>query len=148
VAQADPLQRRSDSATGGTFTGTGQQLEVLPAGQMGVEPGFVNDGTDPCQRPVAVLRDRIAEQGHGAGVSVGQSEQNPDEGRLAGAVGPQVAEGASAGDEELYPIHGDVLPEPLGQTMGLDGPLALASMPVRGPRDHCGAHLPTWWTAT
>ena len=67
---------------------------------------------------------RVAEQRHRAGVGVGQSEQHPDERRLAGAVGPEVAEGAPSGDEQLDAVHGDVVAEPLGQPVGLDRPVA------------------------
>ena len=67
----------------------------------------------------------VAEQLHGAGVGMGQPEQHPDEGGLAGAVRAQVAEGAAPGDQELDAVHGDVLAEPLGQPVGLDGPLGL-----------------------
>ena len=86
VAQPDPIQRRAHPTLRRRLTHAGQQLEVLPAGEVGVEPGLVDDGADPGQRPVAVLRHLVAEQRHGAGVGVGQPEQHPDEGRLAGAV--------------------------------------------------------------
>ena len=59
------------------------------------------------------------------GIGVGQSQQDPDERGLARAVGTEVAEGASPRDEELHAVHGDVVPEALGQPVGLDGPLAL-----------------------
>ena len=58
-------------------------------------------------------------------VSVGQPEQDPDEGCLARAVGPQVAEGAAPRDQQLDTVDRDVLAEPLGEPVGLDGPLVV-----------------------
>ena len=69
--------------------------------------------------------DGVAEQPHRAGVGMGQTEQHPDEGRLSGTVGTQVAERASPGHQELDAVHRDVLAEPLGEPVGLDGPLTL-----------------------
>ena len=43
---------------------------------------------------------------------------------LPAPFGPEVAEGAAPGDEELDVVDGDVAPEALGQAVGLDGPVA------------------------
>ena len=72
-----------------------------------------------------VLGHGVAEQRHRARIGVGQAQQDPDEGGLAGPVGAEVAEGAAPGDEQLHAVHGDVVPEPLGQPVGLHGPLAV-----------------------
>ena len=69
-----------------------------------------------------------------------QSQQHSDKGGLAGAVGTEVAERASFGDEKLDVVHGHVLAEPLGQPMGLYGPATLGLM-VKGVRESSGAHL-------
>ena len=122
--------------------GGGQDLQVLPAGQVTVEPGLVDDGPHPGQGRGAVPGDVVAEQRHRAGVGMGQSQQHPDERGLAGAVGAQVAEGASPGDEELHAVHGDVLPEALGQPVGLHRPLAVSGLPVRDI-DHGGGGHPS-----
>jgi hypothetical protein len=66
--------------------------KVLPAGEMVVEPGFVDDGADTSERRVAMSRHGVSEQGHRARIGAGQSQQNPDERGLAGAVGAEVAE--------------------------------------------------------
>ena len=58
VEHADPLERRPDPVPGRRLAGRGQDLEVLPAGQVAVEPGLVDDGPDPGQRRVAMLRGR------------------------------------------------------------------------------------------
>ena len=127
MQDADALERRLDAALGRRLTRRGEDLQVLATGQVAVEAGLVHDGPDPGQRPVTVAGDGIAEQGHGPGVGVRQPQQHPDQRRLAGAVGAEVAEGASPGDQELDVVDGDVVPEPLGQPVGLDGPLAHAA---------------------
>ena len=114
----------ADAVLGRRLARCGQDLEVLPAGQMAVEPGFVDDGTDPGQRAVTMARDWIAEERHRAGVGMRQSEQHPDEGGLPGPVGAEVAEGAPPRNEQLHAVDGDVVAEPLGQPVGLHGPLA------------------------
>ena len=118
----DPLEGRSDAVARRRLACRGQDLEVLPPGQVAVEAGLVDDGPDPGQRRGAVLGHGVAEQRHRAGVGVGQSQQHPDERGLARAVRAEVAEGAPPGDEELDAVHGDVVAEALGQPVGLDGP--------------------------
>ena len=59
---------------------------------------------------------------------------------LPGAVGAEVAEGTSPGDEELDAVHGDVVPEPLGQPVGLDGPWALGRRPRGAGGQRGGGH--------
>ena len=80
---------------------------------------------------VTVAGDGVAEEGHRAGIGVGQAQQHPDQRGLAGTVRPEVAEGAAAGNEELDVVDGDVLAESLGQPVGLDGPPDLDLLLVR-----------------
>ena len=56
VQDADPLERRPDAVARRRLAGRGEDLQVLPPGQMAVEPGLVDDGPDPRQRHVAMLR--------------------------------------------------------------------------------------------
>ena len=126
MEDADALERRVDAALGRRLTRRGEDLQVLATGQVAVEAGLVHDGPDPGQRPVTVAGDGVAEEGHRAGVGVGQAQQHPDQRGLAGAVRAEVAEGAAPGDEELDVVDGDVVAEPLGQPVGLDGPGAPA----------------------
>jgi hypothetical protein len=133
VQDADPLERRSDAVARRRLTRRGQDLQVLAPGQMAVEPGLVDDGPHPGQG-----RGPVAGHGWPSSDMVPESawvspEQRPDERGLAGAVGAQVAEGTSPGDQELHAVHGDVLPELLGQPMGLHRPPApVAAGPVTG----------------
>jgi hypothetical protein len=141
VGQADPLQRRPDAIPRGRLACRGQQPQVLPAGEMGVEPGFVDDGADTSERRVAMPRDGVSEQGHRAGIGVGQPQQHPDERCLAGAVGAEVTERRSPWDQELDAVHGGFRPETLGEPVGLHGPAALAGQLAGYARDGRGDHL-------
>ena len=129
-SRAGPIRWRA-----GVLAGRGEDLEVLAARQMAVEPGLVDDGPHPGQGLVAVAGHGVSQQRHRAGIGVGQSQQDPDERGLARPVRAQVAEGTAPGDEELHAVHGDVLPEALGQTVGLDGPPALGRLLLGGGRE-------------
>ena len=74
-------------------------------------------------------------------IGVGQSEQHPDERRLAGTVRAEVAERAAPRDEELHAVDGDVVPEPLGQPVGLHRPRALSCPSACALEDSGRAHL-------
>ena len=97
MGQADALQRWPDAVPRGLFTCRSEKPQVLPAREMAVEPGLVDDGADTSQRRVAMPQHGVSEQGHRAGISTGQPQQDPDEGGLAGAVGAEVAERRSPG---------------------------------------------------
>jgi len=77
------------------------------------------------QRQVAMAGHGVAEQRHRPGVGAGQPEQDPDQGRLAGTVRSEIAEGTAPGDQELHAVDGDIVPETLRQAVRLDGPLAV-----------------------
>ncbi len=51
--------------------------------------------------------------------------KDPNEGCLPGSVGAEITEGASTRHPELDPVDGGVRAEPLGQTVGLDGPVRI-----------------------
>ena len=139
VQDAHTLERRLDAALGRRLARRRQDLQVLAAGQVAVEAGLVDDGADAGEGQVAMPGDLVAEEGHGAGVRVGQAEQHPDQRRLAGAVGAEVAEGAAAGHEQFDVVHGDVLAETLRQPVGLDGPRPSARHCRRRVGQRCSA---------
>jgi hypothetical protein len=140
AGQADPLQRRPDAVPRGRLACRSQKPQVLPAREMGVEPGFVHDGADSSERRVAMPRDRVSEQGHRASIGAGQSQQHPDERGLAGAVRAEVAERRSPGDQELNTIHGNIRPETLDEPVGLHGPAAPGGQLAGGARKSRGDH--------
>ena len=57
MQDADSLERRVDATLGGRLTCRGEDLQVLPTGQVAVEAGLVDDGPDPGQGPVTVAGD-------------------------------------------------------------------------------------------
>jgi hypothetical protein len=140
VKYADALESRSDAIAGAWSASRSEDLEVLPARQMAVEPRFVDNGADSRQCQIAMLGDRVSEKRHGAGVSVRQPQQHSNQGGLAGAVGTEVAERASSRDEKLDIVHRHVLAELLGQPVGLYGPATLGLM-LEGVRVGNGARL-------
>ncbi len=105
-----------------------------------MEPGLVDDGADPGQGAVPVVGHFVAKQGHRSGIGVREPQEHPDEGGFAGSVGTEVPERTSTGDQQLDPVHGDVVLEAFGQAVGLDGPLAFCSIRrgafVQGDRGH------------
>jgi len=63
----------------------------------------------------------MAEQVHLAGARVREPQQRADHRRLARAVGAEEAEGAAAGDLQIYAIQRQALAKALGQATRLDG---------------------------
>ena len=73
LQDAHPFERWPDPFPCRRLAGGGENLKVLPASQMAVKPGLVDDGPYSCQGLVAMPRNRVSQQGHRAGVGVGQS---------------------------------------------------------------------------
>ena len=140
MGEADAFERRPDAVACLPFACGGEDLEVLPPGQMAVEPRLVDDGPNSCQGHIAMPWNGVSEQRHRAGIGVGQTQQHADERGLAGAVRSEVAEGTSTGHEELDTVDRDVLPEALCQPMGLNSPLALRGLPVGDVGQRDGVH--------
>jgi len=90
-----------------------------------VKARLVDDRADPCQRGGPLGRNRAAEQRHRSGRRLGQAEQHPDQRRLAGAVGAEIAEGRSARNAKVDAVDDDLVAEPLRQPLGLDNVRAL-----------------------
>ena len=82
VEDVEP-QRGVDAIPRRWLSGRGKDLEVLPTGQMAMEPWLINDRADPRKGLVTILRHGVAEEGHRAGVSVRQPEEDPDKGGLS-----------------------------------------------------------------
>ena len=120
--QTDPGQRRRDPLVRVPAPCGGQQAKVVPAGQVRVEAGLVDDRPDPGQGRGPLGRDGGAEQRHRAGIGPGEAEQGADQGGLARAVRAEVAEGGAARDEQLDVVDRDGGPEPFAEAVGLDRP--------------------------
>ena len=121
LGQPGPVQRRADPLPGLSAPGGGEDLQVLPPGQVAVEPWLVNDRADPGQGAPALGGHGTAEQRHRAAVGPGQAQQHPDQRGLACPVRSQIAERHAARDEQVDVIDGGVGAEPLGEPVHLDG---------------------------
>jgi hypothetical protein len=68
-----------------------EALQVLPAGQVGVELRALDEAGDPVEDSNPGLRPAPAEHANHAGIGPDQAEQHPQEGGLAGPVGSEDA---------------------------------------------------------
>src|SRR5262249_28906110 len=98
----------------------GDDLEVLPAGQVAVEPRLLDDRADPCERFSASRRDGQAEESHLSGAGGRQPEQRPDQRRFPGPVGAEIAEGDAAWNGQADVVDDGSMTEALGEPVGLD----------------------------
>ena len=115
------------------------QLEVAPAGQVRVEARRLDEARDAVERRHAGLRV-AAEQPHAARGRADEAEHHPQRRRLAGAVGPEVAEDVAGQHGEVDAVDRDELAVALDEAADLDGgasvtrqsPRAAASAAVGG----------------
>jgi hypothetical protein len=135
--QSGPVQRRADPPPGVPAPGRGQDLQVLPAGQVAVEPWLVDDRAHPGQGTPALGGHREAKQRHRAAVGPGQAEQDPDQRGLARPVRPEVAEHGASRDEQVHVVDGYLGAEALGEAVHLDSPLAILRSQFTGADAGC-----------
>jgi len=119
--EPDARQRAVDPLVRASLPGGGVHIQVLAARQMRVKPRLLDDRADASERRGTLCRQVPAEQTHAAGGRLGQPQQQPDQGGLASAVGPQEAEGTAARDFQVDAVERRPRPEPLAETVGLDG---------------------------
>jgi hypothetical protein len=110
------------------LAGGGVNEQVLAAGQMPVEARLLDDRADACERLRAAARHVVAEQADRAGRRLGQPEQQPDEGGLAGPVGTEEPKGGSPRDLQVDALESGAVPELLAEAGGVDGQVAPAVM--------------------
>ncbi len=106
--------------------------QVLSAGQVAVEAGLLDDRAHPGECRCALGRDGAPEQMHRPGRHGGQSEEHSDQGRLPGAVRPQIAEGRTVRNAKFDVVDGDSVAEPLRQAGRLDDECRGALFPSIG----------------
>ena len=99
--EPDPLERGGDPCRGGAVAGGRVDCEVLASGQMGVEARLLDDRADPGQGLGAAGRQAPDRAAASSRRRLGEAEQQPDQRGLAGAVGPEEAEGGPAGNLEV-----------------------------------------------
>ena len=128
-----PAQRGVDTIPRRWLSSCCQDLEVLPTGEVAVEPRLIDDRADPRKSLVAILRHGVAEEGHRAGVSVRQPEEDPDKGGLSGTIRPETSERTSTRHAQFHIVDGNVRTKVLGKPVRLDRP-SITRSPVPDDR--------------
>src|SRR5439155_26215569 len=113
-------ERRVDPREGLGAPGRGDDLQVLASRQVPVEVRLLDDGADAAECLAAMFRDIQSAELDRAGGGGGEPEQHADQGRLAGAVRAEVAEGRAARDAELDVVDDRPVAELLRQSRRLD----------------------------
>ena len=96
VAEPGTLQGRLDPPLGLRSAGSRDHPEVLPAAEMRVKARFFDDGPHTGQHLLAVAGEGLAGDPDGAGGWLGEADQHPDDGGLAGAVVAEEPERAAS----------------------------------------------------
>src|SRR5262249_51953443 len=109
-----------DAFLRGPLARGGEDPEVLATGQVVVEARFLDDRADAGEGRLALGRHQMTEERDRPGRRGGQTEQHPDQGRLAGAVRSEVAEGDTARDAQIDVVDDGLAVEVLGQAGRLD----------------------------
>src|SRR5690606_16813073 len=84
---------------------TAADVEVLAAAQVRVQRWSLDQRTDVAQSPGVAVAMNIAEQPDVAVVRAQQTQQQPDGGGLARAVGPEKAVDAACRDLKVERVH-------------------------------------------
>ena len=147
-AQPDALQRAVDAAVGRAVAGGRVDVEVLAAGEVGMEARLLDDRADARERRGALAGEVVTEDPHVAGGRLGEPEEQADQGRLAGAVGSEEAEGGAPRDFEVDSGERRAIAEALAQIGGVDRQGTAA---IGGGRGHAAtlcmrppAHIGLW----
>ena len=112
----------------------GVDVQVLAAGEVGVEARLLDDRADAGERGGALARQVVAEQAHAAAVGCGEAEQQADERRLAGAVGARGSRTRMPrGTARSMHVQRGAVAEALAQAVGLDGESVMPTK-LRPPR--------------
>ena len=98
----------------------GQQLDVPPRGEVGVEPRLLDEPSHALHRRVPVCVDLEAQQGDRAGFRRHQAEQNPEQRRLPGPVRPDQPTDLSFVHADVEPVERPDLAETLHEAAGFD----------------------------
>src|SRR5579884_2082231 len=107
VGEVDELEHLVDARAGAVAVEVGEQAQVAPARQVGVEPRPLDEPGDAVERPRA-LDERVASvQLDAARRRPDQAEHHPQRRRLAGAVRAEEAVDVAGVDGQVDLVHGD-----------------------------------------
>ena len=116
IAQLDDVEHLVDPIAGAASVVVGEELQIPPSAHVRVEARPLDEARDPVHGARSVDERVASEQARGAGGGSDQSEQHAQGGRLAGAVGAEVAEHVARLDGEVDVVDRDDL------TVGLHQP--------------------------
>jgi hypothetical protein len=116
----------------------GQDLEVAPAREPGIQGRLLDDRADASDHRGQPTRQVGTEQAHPAGRGAHQAEHAPDGGGLPGPVGTEEPEDTALRHVELQPVHrdGTAAAQPsvlLAEPLDLDDPHPGATIPGASP---------------
>jgi hypothetical protein len=120
---------RVDALVGGAVASGGVDEQVLAPGEVAVEAGLLDDRADAGERGGAVV---VAEQLDRPARRMREPEQQPDQRRLARAVGAEEAERLAARNREVDLLEGDAVAEALPEAGGVDGQIGHADEATSG----------------
>ena len=112
----------------------GEQLQVRPSGQIGIEGGLLDEPGDPAERHASAELQRLAEQLDRPPVRAHQAEQRPQQRRLSCAVRAEKAAQLAGSDLEVDAVEGKRVAVSFRQA-------AHPRRPGSGPRCHHGRSL-------
>jgi hypothetical protein len=121
IGQADARQHVVDEARGHVAVELGQQREVDATRQVGIEARLLHEAGDVVERRRARAAEGTSQQRDRARVGRDQPEQQPQQRRLAGAVGPQQPVNLAGLHDQVQVVHGRRRLEALDQPSGGDG---------------------------
>lgn len=121
--EVEPLGQRGHARPVGASAQGAEQADQLASRHVGVAREVARQVADAALDPVAVRGHVDAEDLGPAGRRAPQPGEQLDRGRLARAVGPEVAEHAPRGDEEVEVAQDDLVAEALGEARRADGVL-------------------------
>ena len=118
--QAHRLDRLVNEAVRVTAVESGQDGQVLPPGQVGIEPRGLDEPAHPVQPAGPGLGPGAPEKPQGSLVRQDQAEESGEQRGLASAVGTEQPVHDARTDEQVYLVEGGCLAEPLRHPAGLD----------------------------
>ena len=133
LVEAELVQQLAGAGAGvraGEVQQPGEQLEILPAGQLLVDRGVLAGQADRAADAVGVLHDVAAGDRGGARVGTQEGREDADGGGLARAVGAEDPEHGSLGDGQVDAVECCGRAVVLREALGVDG--------VVGHADHAG----------
>ena len=134
VAERDDLEHLVDALLAHRAGHAAQQAQVPARAHERVEGGVVDEAADVAQRALQLAGHAVAADLGVAARRVDEAQDQPDDRRLAGAVGAEKAEDVAPADLHVEAVDGAQAAELLGEGVrGQDGGAAAAAL-LLGPR--------------